>query len=642
MSKLILIPYLLIHSLIQLSFSSLLPGLSPTDFHNLDPLPVFALKLTSPHNRLPFDYYSLPFCSPSSTLVDIASSSAAFTHQSLSHVLHGERPRLTAYDLRLLKPVACYQACTTNFTTSHIRLLYRRAVQGFRVRLTLDDLPVVERDTNAFRMGYSLGQVDEKHVDLVNHLQFTVMYHAPDDYERMGERQGKVYRIVGFEVKGNSIKDNECPKNDQPLKGETEQVQPLQVGKDDNPTQVRFTYSVKFVESRVRWATRFDTLLKVSRGRRKMQMFAIVNSMMLAVFLTATCGVVLLRTLRRDCARYGIAAGGVIDDLDEDFDHDVGWRMLRGDVFRAPKAGGVLSVLAGTGVQLVVLTGVTLIFALLGVVRPERRGNWISGLVLCWVLSSGLGGYVAARLHKAMGGVRWKLVTLGVGLMLPGVGFGTFFIVNVGMWMMGSIGAAPLVTMIVGLFVWLGVSVPLAFVGTYLGYSRRKYDFPVRTNEIPRPIPKQPRWLGGVFLWALAGIVPFGVVCIELRVILNSIYADEFYHFFGFLVAVLSILAITCAEVSVVVVFVKLSHSDYGWWWNSWMASASSGAYVFLYSVYYLMTSPGMEWSHVVSNFLFVMYSMLGAVCFALVTGTIGFLASLAFVRRIYGHSVDD
>lgn len=641
----IIVLILLIHH----ACGSLLPGLAANDFASGETLNIFASKMVSQQNRLPYDFYSLPFCRPSQEREDAAQRSKDSRRLGLGQILQGERARLTAYQVNVMQQVDCQLLCVSNFTLPQLNLLVARTVKAYRVQLTLDDLPVVVRGgKGSYRLGYPLGDAvsSSTDVEITNHLAFTIMYHVPDEYESLAvaaayHRSEKVYRIVGFEVTPMSVKDNTCPSEGKlNVKGESFVVPADQ--KLRKPTEVRFTYSVQFVESSVRWATRYDTLLKVSSGRQKMQMFAIVNSMMLALFLTASFGVVLLRTLRRDCARYGIAAGNVIDDFQDDFDNDVGWRMLRGDVFRAPVAGGVLSVLCGSGAQLVLVTAVTLLFALLGIVSPHRRGNLISGLLMFWVLSSGFGGYVAARLHKAMGGVRWKSVTFGVALVLPGIAFSTFFVVNVFMWMMGSIGAAPFLIMFLLLFLWLGVSVPLAFAGTYLGYRRKAYDFPVRTNQIPRPIPRQPKYLSLPIVHGVSGILPFGVVCIELRVILNSIYLDEFYHFFGFLVAVFTILAVTCAEVSVVVVFIKLSNCDYGWWWNSWLASASSGIYVFLYSIYYLLTSPGADLSNVVSNFLFLAYSVLGSMCFSLLTGTIGFLSSLAFVKRIYSDSLDD
>eukprot|EP00966_Prymnesium_polylepis_P273777 6324408-Prymnesium_polylepis.1 len=39
---------------------------------------------------------------------------------------------------------------------------------------------------------------------------------------------------------------------------------------------------------------------------------------------------------------------------------------------------------------------------------------------------------------------------------------------------------------------WFCVSVPLVFLGSYLGYKRPPIDFPTKTNLIPRAIPPQP------------------------------------------------------------------------------------------------------------------------------------------------------
>lgn len=630
------------------SSASLLPGLGANDYDTGEALNIFANKMVSANNRLPYDYFTLPFCRPTSTRMQTLRKSKDTGRLGIGQILQGERSRLTAYDIGVMMDVSCRQLCTTPFTPADLNLLAKRIDKQYRVRLTLDDLPVVVRRSHAsYTLGYPLGfHDDDGAMHVVNHLDFTVLYHVPDEYEALASASAisgdrTVFRIVGFEVQPLSLAQNNCLEGEQAPVNKS--VPPLLLERNEKAgRQMSFSYSVRFVASDVRWATRYDTLLKISSGRQRMQAFAIVNSIMLAFFLTASLAVILFRTLRRDCARYGLATAELMEDFDDGFDLDVGWRTLRGDVFRAPVGSGVLSVLCGSGAQLGIVTAVTLVFALLGVVSPHRRGNLISGLLVVWVLSSGFGGYVAARLHKCMGGVRWKSVTIGVAVVLPGIAFGTFFVVNLFLWMMGSIGATPFVTIFVLLFLWLGVSVPLAFAGTYMGYRRKAYDFPVRTNQIPRPIPQQPVYLNSPGVHLVSGILPFGVVCIELRVILNSIYLDEFYHFFGFLVAVLTILAVTCAEVSVVVVFVKLSNCDYGWWWNSWLASATSGGYVFLYSVYYLLTSPGADAKNFVSNFLFLAYSTLGSLCFALVTGTIGFMSSLAFVRRIYSDSVED
>ena len=297
------------------------------------------------------------------------------------------------------------QACVSNFTKNDVVLLVTRIAAGYRVRLSLDDMPVVVRsNANRFTLGYPIGKYvpDESkgalqgNVHVMNHLDFVVRYHIPDEYEAIQgasgySSTGNTYRVVGFEVTPRSYTDNKCIDG-KFISSADKAPLVLPVTKSLlSSTEITFTYGVKFTPSDVRWVTRFDTLLKISPGRKKVHLFAIVNSFMLAVMLTATLAAVLIRTLHRDCVRYGLS-GGIVDEFEDEFDSDIGWRMLRGDVFRPPNAAGMLSVLCGSGVQLVIVAFVTLGFALIGILSPRNRGSLITALLTLWILSSGVGG----------------------------------------------------------------------------------------------------------------------------------------------------------------------------------------------------------------------------------------------------------
>jgi transmembrane 9 superfamily protein 2/4 len=45
------------------------PGVAPQDFKENDKIDVRAIKMTSSHTQLPYEYYSLPFCKPSGNIV---------------------------------------------------------------------------------------------------------------------------------------------------------------------------------------------------------------------------------------------------------------------------------------------------------------------------------------------------------------------------------------------------------------------------------------------------------------------------------------------------------------------------------------------------------------------------------------------
>ena len=184
------------------------------------------------------------------------------------------------------------------------------------------------------------------------------------------------------------------------------------------------------------------------------------------------------------------------------------------------------------------------------------------------------------------------------------------------------------------LVLWFGISVPLVFLGSYFGYRRKNADFPVRINQIPRQVPEQVWYMQPAFSIIVGGVLPFGAVFIELFFILSSIWLHQFYYVFGFLMLVLLILVVTCAEISIVMCYFQLCAEDYHWWWRSFLTAGCSGLYLFLYSLVYMFTK--MVMTRGVSILLYIGYMLIASYSFFVLTGTIGFLAAWFFVRAIY------
>ncbi len=84
--------------------------------------------------------------------------------------------------------------------------------------------------------------------------------------------------------------------------------------------------------------------------------------------------------------------------------------------------------------------------------------------------------------------------------------------------------------------------------------------------------------------------VSLGAVFTELFFIMSSIWQHQFYYLFGFLMLVIVILVVTCAEISMTLTYFQLTNEDYTWFWRSFFASASSGLYVFGYAILYYYT----------------------------------------------------
>nr|XP_033512686.1 transmembrane 9 superfamily member 7-like isoform X3 [Nicotiana tomentosiformis] len=532
---------------------------------------------------------------------------------------------------------SCKVACRIKLDAVSAKNFKDKIDDDYRVNMILDNLPVaVPRrkldgsGEKVYERGFQVGFKGrfagrkEKSYFMNNHLNFKVMYH--EDLET------GTARVVGFEVIPLSF-NHDYKKWD-------EQNTKLTTYKPGKPTLFRtnsvpqeiiadkelvFTYDVSFESSDIRWASRWDSYLHMNGDQ--IHWFSIINSLMIVLFLSGIVAMIILRTIYRDIANY--------NQLEQDeAQEETGWKFIHGDVFRPPENSSLLCVHVGTGIQVLGMSLVTMIFALLGFLSPSNRGGLMTAMVLLWVFMGLFAGYSSARLYKMFKGTDWKKMSLQTAFMFPAFLFAIFFVLNALIWGEKSSGAVPFGTMFVLVLLWFGISVPLVFLGSFLGYRKPAVEDPVKTNKIPRLIPLQPWYMNPLFTTLFGGILPYGAVFIELFFVLTSIWLYQFYYIFGFLFIVFTILIVTCAEITIVLAYFQLCSEDYRWWWRAYLTSGSSALYLFLYSIYYFCAK--LEISKLVSGILYFGYMLIWAYAFFVLTGTIGFLACLWFVRKIY------
>ncbi|XP_031480719.1 transmembrane 9 superfamily member 8-like [Nymphaea colorata] len=606
-----------------------LPGVAPEDFEKGSVLMVKVNKLTSTKTQLPYSYYSLPYCSPEK-IVD--------NTENLGEVLRGDRIENSVYVFNMREPQSCKLACRKVLTAKDAKHFKEKIDDEYHVNMILDNLPVVvplkrqdqESATfyqHGFLVGIKLherGSTEQKYY-IHNHLHFTVKYHKGDSVDTA--------RIVGFEVRPYSVKHeyegewseqislSTCNPHAQRFVAEADAPQEIEENKE-----IIFTYDVEFQESPIKWAYRWDTYLLMNDDQ--IHWFSIVNSLMIVLFLSGMVAMIMLRTLYRDISKYNQL------ETQEEAQEETGWKLVHGDVFRPPSNSDLLCVYVGTGVQFFGMVLVTMIFAMLGFLSPSNRGGLMTAMLLLWAFMGLFAGYSSARLYKMFKGTEWKKVTLKTAFMFPGVVFSIFFVLNALIWGEKSSGAVPFGTMFALVFLWFGISVPLLFVGSYVGFKKPAIEDPVKTNKIPRQIPEQAWYMNPTFSILIGGILPFGAVFIELFFILTSIWLHQFYYIFGFLFIVFLILIVTCAEITVVLCYFQLCSEDYLWWWRSYLTSGSSALYLFLYAAFYFFTK--LEITKPVSGMLYFGYMLIASYAFFVLTGTIGFYACFWFTRLIY------
>ncbi|XP_052208844.1 transmembrane 9 superfamily member 8-like [Diospyros lotus] len=611
------------------ALSFYLPGVAPQDFQKGDLLNVKVNKLSSTKTQLPYSYYSLPYCRPK-TIVD--------SRENLGEVLRGDRIENSPFVFKMREPQMCNVVCRLVLDAKTAKEFKEKIEDEYRVNMILDNLPLVvpvprldQESPPIYQLGYHVGlkgqytgSKDDKYF-IHNHLTFTVKYHR--------DIQTEAARIVGFEVKPFSVKheyegkwngNNRLTSCDATAKRTVANSKAPQEVEDKQ--EIIFTYDVEYQESDVKWASRWDTYLLMNDDQ--IHWFSIVNSLMIVLFLSGMVAMIMLRTLYRDISKYNEL------ETQEEAQEETGWKLVHGDVFRPPNHSDLLCVYAGTGIQFFGMMLVTMMFAILGFLSPSNRGGLMTAMLLLWVFMGLFAGYASTRLYKMFKGTDWKKIALRTALMFPATVFAIFFVLNAIIWGQKSSGAVPFGTMFALVFLWFGISVPLVFVGSYIGFRKPAIEDPVKTNKIPRQIPEQAWYMSPIFSILIGGILPFGAVFIELFFILTSIWLNQFYYIFGFLFIVFIILIITCAEITIVLCYFQLCSEDYQWWWRSYLTSGSSALYLFLYATFYFFTK--LDITKPVSGMLYFGYMLIGSYAFFVLTGTIGFYACFWFTRLIY------
>ncbi|KAI1334844.1 Nonaspanin [Xylariaceae sp. FL0016] len=559
----------------------------------------------------------------------------------------------------------------------------------------------VDKSRKYYAAGFKLGFTDysastgKPRYFLNNHHTVVIRYRTAPG--RAGERGGKV--VVGFEVYTKSVgpntkRENGCPTDLSKIEDNFELYMPpnktqelsaqdvrstrrtddLEDGDDDDTMIIPYTYSVYFREDdSIEWGHRWDLYFVNQEEGSRIHWLAIINSLIICGLLSGIVLMILSKTIRTDIKGYNEAiaedgrmglkrklrsapraprsekaslglleqeneADGGISSDDEALEDVTGWKLLHGDVFRKPDYGHLLAPLVGSGMQLLFMALGLILLSAVGILNPSFRGGFISAAVGLFVFAGTFSGYFSAKVYRTFDGKNFGKNALVTACLFPGLLFGLVFILNLFVWAQASSTAIPFGTLIAIVLLWLCIQVPLVYLGSWYGFVRTgAWEHPTKTAAIPRQVPQQAWYIKSFQAILLAGLIPFTVIFIELLFVFQSMWQDKsgYYYVFGFLAFVSLILIITVAEVTVVTIYVQLCSENYHWWWQSFMIGGGSAVWVFLYSVWYYFFK--LHITGFVSSMLFFVYTFIACCVYGLLLGTVGFLTSYAFVRRLYG-----
>lgn len=620
------------------------PGVKPEEYKEGDKVKLKVNAMTSVHTQIPKDYYRLPFCKPE--------GGPKMESENLGEFLTGNKIQSSPYEIRMKEDMYCEKLCQVTLTEKDTKRMARFIKADYHNNWIMDNLNAASilrvgekgDELLSYAGGFPIGFMENKIPYINNHVNIHIEHHQYDP-------NTEDYRVVGFSVEPLSVKhkfhsgykwdgksDEGKNKELKSCPGEAKHFLPTdiknsQIVKEDE--SIIFTYDVIWTHSDVAWTSRWDVYLNNHKLPAKVHWYSITNSIMVVLFLSLLVVSILVRNLRRDIDAYNALAALADEEADDEQDES-GWKLIHADVFRPPDNHPMLfCVCCGGGVQLILTVFVTICFSAIGFLNPARRGSLMNGILSFYVLSGIISGYVSSRLYKAFKGRLWQVCTIVTALLFPGIAFFIFIFFNIILAFMHSSASAPFLDIVILAAMWCCVSVPLVFVGAYFGYKKDSIEFPTVTSTIARAIPEPTVLLNPTLGAALAGVVPFAAAYVELFFIMTSLWMDQYYYVFGFTLLVFVILLITCAEITLLLVYSQLCAENHRWWWFSFFAPGSTALYMFLYSIFWFKT---LEASKVFMTYM-LYFGYMGLICSALflITGTVGALSSLWFVRTIFG-----
>lgn len=541
-----------------------------------------------------YPYYSLPFCS--------GTGKQRHHKQDLGETLSGSRKVATPYDLTFLDPIPWRSLCEEYLEPEDLKAFKAAIEDDYFFEMLIDELPM---------WGY-LGEVVHEEFLLGKSIQGARVYLYPH-----------LHFSIGF-------------NNDQIVTANvtTDARRRVDITDASQGQEIVFSYTVEWVHTpEVKYNDRMkryvdSTFLPTTF---EIHWLSIINSFVLVLLLTAFLAIILMRILKKDFSKY------MEIDEDELAEEETGWKMIHGDVFRAPQFLNLFTALIGAGAQLFFTIMLLLVAVIIGAFKATRRGALLTAGIMIFAMCGVLGGMISARLFKQMLGKNWAWNTILTASVFP-VPLGLVFaVVNTIAWNSNSTAALPVTTIALMVAILLFVHFPLTVVGAIVGRNiTDELKVPCRISRVPREIPQLNSWykhpLAQLFM---AGFLPFSAIYIELHYIFASIWGHKIYSLFGILFLAFVMLTIVTSFITIALLYFQLAREDYHWWWTALANGGATGLFVFAYSFYYYMHRSNMD--GILQLSFYFGYMSVVSLAFFLMLGFVGFYSAFEFVNYIYG-----
>ncbi|CXI08034.1 endomembrane protein 70, putative [Plasmodium berghei] len=591
--------------------NSYLPGMSPTAYKEGDKVVINIKNLYSRRAVTSLNYFSFHLCSSNDN------NKKEERAPNIFKIISGDILYNSFIETNFKQNKTCANYCEILINDDVYNKYKYLILYNYNIIYTTDNMDIFREDPKRKGLYYSgipIGFIKDGQYHLYNYYKIKILYNS-------AKPNSDLHYIVGFEVNPEShdfTNDNACSNNEKSFIMEKNK-------------KVIFKYDIIYEKSDNSYQHRSEHYYRNLNDQSIIHWFSIINSIILIILLSGFISTILIKTLHKDINKYNRINTNIFetDDLD-----DRGWKLVHGDVFRKPRNSTFFSAFIGVGIQLIFMIIVCAIISFIGIYKYKQRYRYIQIMFFIWVFISSISGYASSRLYKLFKSKHVKLTVLRTSMIYPFILFLIFFLINIVLKYENSNTAISFSSLIFVCILWFGISIPLICLGSYIGNKKKPTELPVRVNNIPRHIPKQPFFNSFFVSSILVGLVLFAAMYTELFFLFTSLWKRNMYYLVGFLFLVIFLLGLLSAQLSIAITYYTLSCEDYNWWWKSFFAPGFSGIFLFLYSIYYFFSKLSIYTFS--ETFIYFAYSFIMSYTCFIYTGTAGFLASFIFLKKIY------
>ncbi|CAR26187.1 hypothetical protein ZYGR_0E01710 [Zygosaccharomyces rouxii] len=611
--------------------------LKPNVYSIGDPLELVVNTVESEITDIPFGYYDLPFtCPPTPEKKPL--------HLSLNEIIKGDRKWESDYKLVVGQDNPCEILCARKTTREGLQTAKDLIKSGYMVQWMIDDdLPAATTyisttdNLKYYAPGFPLGSVDPRssRVFFNNHVMLVIRYNLVDS--------DKV-TIVGFEAYPKSVSDYHCP-------GASKDFKPFEI--TDPPLEeivyIPVTYSVYWREdAEIDWSDRWSLYINRAQladsSSSTFHWMALANSVGIVLFVTFIVIVNLIMIFRNPNEQLESKEN---EDSSDIFNVANNWLRAR-QGFQLNR----LIVCVSMGIQVMFMILGPLAISLSLTRLHNIKNSVLTIAALCFVAGAFMASFVGTwlKMDQNISAYTFYNPVFAVlcGSALPGSIMVLTLSLNCIIWIWDSTKALPFGTMVVFVSWYFVVCIVVSLLGGAVAAQMHRsvrHDAPPATTASDRKVLRRSRAISGKLVVFLAGLIsgflPFVIIYVELEYLYKSVWLEKttLYYLYSFLFANVLLLCIVVCEISLLgcLVLMKLNHkfiNDQNWRWRCFVISTGCSWYMEIYSLYYIFFIIHMTGDSAV--FISVCYSFIFNVLCGLATGSLGYLTSSWFVKKIH------